>query len=102
MRFVNRNFTGISLSLTLLAGSVAIGLPSPGAGAATAQPETGAQQQQLELLRDFIHFIKIARFDVASDLGNRLLDTGITPSSLLIWLSSRVSSSALMRRSPRG
>ena len=79
MRFVNRNFTGISLSLTLLAGSVAIGLPSPGAGAATAQPETGAQQQQLELLRDFIHFIKIARFDVASDLGNRLLDTGITP-----------------------
>lgn len=79
MRFVNRNITGFSLSLTLLAGgSVAVLAPQAAhAGAAQAQPEA-QNEQQLELLRDFIHFVKIARFDVAADLGTRLLDSGMS------------------------
>lgn len=78
MRFVNRNITGFSLSLTILAGS-SVALLTPGgalAGHAQAQPD-GQNEQQLELLRDFIHFVKIARFDVAADLGGRLLDSGL-------------------------
>ncbi len=85
MRVVNRNFAGMSLSLAMVAGSAGpigsliVGLPAGVAHAASGQPETEAQQQRLGLLKDFIHFVKIARFDVASDLGNRLLDSGITP-----------------------
>lgn len=79
MRYQNRNLTGLTFSIVLLAGS---GLPlsTSTAQAATTftQPETDAQAQRLELLRDFIHFVKIARFDVAADLGKRLMDTGIT------------------------
>ncbi|MCR9076643.1 MAG: hypothetical protein NXI07_11460, partial [bacterium] len=79
MRYQNRNLTGLTFSIVLLAGS---GLPlsTSTAQAATTftQPETDAQAQRLELLRDFIHFVKIARFDVAADLGTRLMDTGIT------------------------
>ncbi len=79
MRFVNRNLTGFSLSLTLLAGS-SLALLTPPVAAATiagAQPES-LDEQQLELLRDYIHFVKIARFDVAADLGTRLLDSGLS------------------------
>lgn len=79
MRYQNRNLTGLTFSIVLLAGS---GLPlstsTAQAATAYAQPESDAQAQRLELLRDFIHFVKIARFDVAADLGTRLMDTGIT------------------------
>lgn len=85
MRFVNRNLTGFSLSLTLLAGtSISMLTPVAHAGMGLfAQPQTagGAQAEepkQIDLLRDFIHFVKIARFDVAADLGSRLLDSGIS------------------------
>lgn len=79
MRFVNRNLTGLSLSLTLLAGAATALNPSTAIAATSqAQPDESQSAQQLELLRDFIHFVKIARFDVAADLGNRLLDTGIS------------------------
>ena len=78
MRFVNRNLTGLSLSLTLLAGATIAFTPS-NASASTLETQPEAEsEQQLELLRDFIHFVKIARFDVAADLGTRLLDTGIS------------------------
>ncbi|MEX0877152.1 MAG: hypothetical protein WD114_06805 [Phycisphaerales bacterium] len=74
---MNRNIAGISLSLTLAAGSAAVWVPSVPAAAATAQPEEGSVNH-LELLKDFIHFVKIARFDVAADLGNRLLESGLS------------------------
>ncbi len=80
MRFVNRNLTGLSLSLTLLAGSSLTMLASPATAETSlnqAQPEV-QRTQELELLRDFIHFVKIARFDVAADLGTRLLDSGLS------------------------
>lgn len=77
MRFVNRNIAGMSLSLTLAAGLAVAGIPAQTAVASMAQPEQELENE-LELLKDFIHFVKIARFDVAADLGNRLLDAGMT------------------------
>ena len=79
MRFSNRNLTGFTLSITLLAGSsIAMLAPSAhGAAVAQLQPESESPEQ-LELLRDFIHFVKIARFDVANDIGTRLLDSGLS------------------------
>lgn len=76
MRLANRNLTGCSLSLTLLAGTLGVLASTPAFAQGAAQPENG-QEEQLQLLRDFIHFVKIARFDVAADLGTRLLDSGI-------------------------
>ncbi|MBM93026.1 MAG: hypothetical protein CMJ35_15670 [Phycisphaerae bacterium] len=79
VRFSNRNLTGFTLSITLLAGSsIAMLAPSAhGAAVAQLQPESESPEQ-LELLRDFIHFVKIARFDVANDIGTRLLDSGLS------------------------
>jgi HEAT repeat protein len=78
VRYLNRNLTGLSLSLMLLAGtSAAILATSAQAAGRTAQPDEQDVERQ-QLLRDFIHFVKIARFDVATDLGNRLIDSGIT------------------------
>ena len=77
MRFVNRKLTGLSLSLTLLAGTAVTGLSINTAIGGTIQPESD-NPQELDLLKDFIHFVKIARFDVAADLGTRLADSGLT------------------------
>lgn len=79
VRYQNRNLTGLTLSIAILAGSgVALTTNQAQGASATAQPESDAQAERLELLRDFIHFVKIARFDVAADLGSRLMDTGIS------------------------
>ncbi len=79
MRYQNRNLTGLSLSLMLIAGSGLALSSTPAQGSnLAAQPESEVQTQRLELLRDFIHYVKIARFDIASDLGTRLIDTGIS------------------------
>jgi HEAT repeat protein len=79
VRYQNRNLTGLSLSLMLIAGSGLALSSTPAQGSnLAAQPESEIQTQRLELLRDFIHYVKIARFDIASDLGTRLIDTGIS------------------------
>jgi HEAT repeat protein len=79
VRYQNRNLTGLSLSLMLIAGSGLALSSTPAQGSnLAAQPESEVQTQRLELLRDFIHYVKIARFDIASDLGTRLIDTGIS------------------------
>lgn len=78
MRIATRNFTSLSFSIMLLAGSASLMMPTTQATASMVQP--GADNDaQLELLRDFIHFVKIARFDVAADLGNQILDAGMDP-----------------------
>jgi hypothetical protein len=79
VRYQNRNLTGLSLSLLAFTGTgIALPVSSVAAEHVMAQPESEIETQRQELLRDFIHFVKIARFDVASDLGTRLMDTGIT------------------------
>ncbi|MBL4698421.1 MAG: hypothetical protein JKX70_06270 [Phycisphaerales bacterium] len=76
MRLVNRNIANLSFSIILLAGSASMLVPTSQATASVAQPEAD-HEQELILLRDFIHFVKIARFDVAADLGNQLLSSGM-------------------------
>lgn len=89
MRYQNRNLTGLSLSLLVLAGSgLAIPVTQSQGASVTAQPESEVQTQRLELLRDFIHFVKIARFDVAADLGTRLVETGITETEFVDLVES--------------
>lgn len=89
MRYQNRNLTGLSLSLLVLAGSgLAIPVTQAQGASVTTQPESEVQTQRLELLRDFIHFVKIARFDVAADLGTRLIETGITETEFVDLVES--------------
>tara|TARA_R110000868_G_scaffold411617_1_gene706093 strand:- start:165732 stop:167849 length:2118 start_codon:yes stop_codon:yes gene_type:complete len=51
------------------------------------QPANDRDAEQT-LLRDFIHFVKIARFDVAADLGRQLLDAGLTPEEFVDLVDS--------------
>lgn len=79
VRYQNRNLTGLSLSLMLIAGTgLALPVTMTQAASVNTQPEAEVQSERIELLRDFIHFVKIARFDVAADLGTRLIETGIS------------------------
>lgn len=79
MRYQNRNLTGLSLSLVLIAGTgLALPVSTSQAASINQQPDAEIQSERIELLRDFIHFVKIARFDVAADLGTRLIETGIS------------------------
>lgn len=82
VRLSNRNFARLSCSLVLLAGTAGVFSSSPayaGTSFAANQPVSDAEERQLELLRDFIHFVKIARYDVAADLGRQLLAEGLSP-----------------------
>ncbi len=78
MRRVTRNIANLSFSIMLIAGSASVLIPIPQAYASVAQPSTD-HEEELELLRDFIHFVKIARFDIAADLGTQILDVGMAP-----------------------
>lgn len=69
-----RPILSFSVLLSLLAG-----VPVSAASAAEvsfAQPAS-EMEAEMELLRDFIHFVKIARYDIAGDVGRRLLDSGM-------------------------
>jgi len=76
-----RNIANLSVTLLLVAGSASMMLTPSQALANTVQPEN--QEVELELLRDFIHFVKIARFDVAADLGSQILDRGMSTESFV-------------------
>ncbi len=82
VRRVTRNIANLSFSIMLIAGSASMLVPAPQAYASVAQPDVD-HEQELELLRDFIHFVKIARFDVAADLGTELLDLGMEPEAFV-------------------
>lgn len=71
--------------------SIAIGA-APGAGLiaattavtpASAQSETAIDRSPDELLANFIHFIKIARYDVAAGEAAALLDSGLSASEFV-------------------
>lgn len=76
MRRPTRPVLSFSVLLCLLSGA-----PASVVSTASAQPAAAQQgdqaERQLRLLRDFIHFTRIARFDIAADLGRQLLDSGI-------------------------
>ncbi|MFK7759321.1 MAG: HEAT repeat domain-containing protein [Phycisphaerales bacterium] len=77
MRQTTRNITRLSSALLLLAcGGVLTSTTQTALGTTLSQPAND-REEELTLLRDFIHFVKIARFDVAADLGRQLLDRGM-------------------------
>jgi len=82
VRLATRNIAGLSFSIMLIAGSASIMMPPTQAYGAQIQPDD-QHEQELGLLRDFIHFVKIARFDVAADLGTKLLDVGMDPEAFV-------------------
>jgi len=82
VRIATRNIANLSFSIMLLAGSASLAMPTSQAHAFEVQPDA-QQEHQLELLRDFIHFVKIARFDVAADLGTKILDLGMEPEAFV-------------------
>jgi len=46
---------------------------------AQAQPADELSEQQTSWLKDFIHFVKVARFDIAADVGRQIIESGIDP-----------------------
>ncbi len=75
MRRPTRPLLSLSVFLSLAGLPAAVQTPVL---AATAQPASDSERE-LTLLRDFIHFVRIARFDIAADLGRQLLDSGMDP-----------------------
>ncbi len=67
---------GLLLSVGSAAGPASATLHSE------IQPADEAERQT-DWLKDFIHFTKVARFDIAADVGNQLIDSGIDPESFV-------------------
>jgi hypothetical protein len=80
VRQTTRNISRLSSALLLLAcGGVVGGTAQSALGMINvSQPTNSDYEAETVLLRDFIHFVKIARFDVAADLGRQLLDAGMS------------------------
>ncbi len=74
------------LALALLAGSVA-SAQQPAAQPAAPQVLTGDAKKQFDdnaqLLKDFIHYIYIDRYDVAAGKGKELLGRGLKPTEIV-------------------
>lgn len=88
MRQTTRNITRLSSAFLLLACAGALtGTTTTAIGMTAVQPANDRDAEQT-LLRDFIHFVKIARFDVAADLGRQLLDAGLTPEEFVDLVDS--------------
>ena len=80
MRRTTLNISRISCALLFLAcgGTLSSTAQTAYGSTVSAQPAND-WEAETTLLRDFIHFVKIARFDVAADLGRQLIDAGLTP-----------------------
>jgi len=90
VRQTTRNITCLSSALLLMACAGAVSVPAQTAFGSTnaVQPANNDHEAELVLLRDFIHFVKIARFDVAADLGGQLLDSGLSPEQFVDLVDS--------------
>ncbi len=93
MRQTTRNITRLSNALLVVVcgsafGTAQIALGSTSVSSASAYQPATDFDAELVLLRDFIHFVKIARFDVAADLGRQLLDSGLTPEEFVDLVDS--------------
>lgn len=76
MRRPTRPFLSLAVLLPVLAGVAGTAIPvTP----AQAQPADELAEQQTSWLKDFIHFVKVARFDIAADVGRQLIESGIDP-----------------------
>ena len=71
----------VRLSCTLISLASTAGLAVP-ASVVSAQPSSApvaSERGPEETLKDFIHFVRIARYDAAAALGQELLDEGLDP-----------------------
>lgn len=66
----------------LLLSMAPLSAPAQALGVAQAQP-ADELEQQTSWLKDFIHFVKVARFDIAADVGSQLLESGIDPEAFV-------------------
>ncbi len=67
------------VSCSLLALTAVSGLAVPVTSAGAQDAPASADRTMEETLRDFIHFVRIARYDAAHALGQELLDAGMSP-----------------------
>ncbi|USN98801.1 MAG: hypothetical protein H6810_11665 [Phycisphaeraceae bacterium] len=77
--------------LTIAAGMAPLAGPGLLVGAGTparAQGEPAADRAPGDLLADFIHFVKIARYDVAAGEGAALLDSGLSATEFVDLVDS--------------
>jgi len=90
VRQTTRNITCLSSALFLMAcaGVVAVPAQSAFGSSMAVEPANTDYEAETVLLRDFIHFVKIARFDVAADLGGQLLDSGLSPEQFVDLVDS--------------
>lgn len=72
----------LGLAMVLTAGRPAIAQDTD-TSPDEAQRLKETRERREALLKDFIHFIKIARFDVASDLGQTLIGEGLEPKAFV-------------------
>ena len=90
VRPTTRNISRLSTAMLLMVSAGALSGTTQRALAVTsmAQPANGDYEAELVLLKDFIHFVKIARFDVAADLGRQLLDRGMSTEDFVDMVDS--------------
>ncbi|MEM9372748.1 MAG: hypothetical protein AAGA55_03815, partial [Planctomycetota bacterium] len=83
MRLVNTHRTLACLTAAgLLLAVGALAAPATASNAVQIQPDDQLERQT-SWLKDFIHFVKVARFDIAADVGNQLIDSGIDPEAFV-------------------
>jgi hypothetical protein len=82
----NAILPSMSLAALVLACGLCVGV---GGSPAHAQDAAAAEEQTpSEKLRDFVHFVRIANYDVAGALGQELLDSGMEPEAFVDLVES--------------
>lgn len=90
--FTARTLTVCALSVVAASGQ-AFAQTAPAAAPAPAPtpapaPAAAPKVSDAELLRDFIHYVKVARYDLAGAMGDELLRRKITPSDFVALVES--------------
>lgn len=90
-RLATRGLVTLAVSSGCWIGPVAVTAVTARASAqdsAEATPGGDAERTPADLLANFIHFIKIARYDVAAGEGRSLLDSGLSPAEFVDLVDS--------------
>ena len=78
------------------------GIASPGFGSAWAQDARREELRQQELLKDFIHYVKIDRADLAKAAGDELLGLGLTGPEFVDLVDSSSEGDRFNDAAPKG
>lgn len=78
-KIVPRANAGIScLTLAFIAGGIVCAPVLPGTSSVARAQHDATEKTELELLRDFAHFVRLGAYDVAEGVAGELLDRGLT------------------------